>query len=162
MELYLMQHGPQLPKEEDPEESLSPGGEALVSTSAQAVRKMGLSFDLIVTSPKKRAKQTAALVAEAIGFPLSDIVETDQVKAMTPAEDTVRYLEQFQDRKSVLIAGHLPSLAEISSYLLTSGSKATIHFERGGLGRIDVMTLPTHDGELRWYLTPEQLALIAG
>ena len=43
-------------------------------------RPLDLSFDVIVTSPKKRAKQTAALVAAAIGFPLSDIVETDQVK----------------------------------------------------------------------------------
>ena len=56
MEFYLMQHGPQLPKEEDPEESLSPGGEALVSASAQAVRKMGLSFDVIVHEPQETSE----------------------------------------------------------------------------------------------------------
>ncbi len=162
MEIYLMQHGPNLSKDEDPEESLSPEGEAQVSKAAQAIRKMGLNFDVIIASPKKRSKQTAAIVAEAVGYSVEGIVETEQVKAMTPAEDTIQYLKQFQDKKSVLLAGHLPSLAEIASSLLTSGAKATIQFERGGIGRIDVDSLPTHEGKLRWYLIPEQLELMAG
>jgi phosphohistidine phosphatase len=81
---------------------------------------------------------------------------------MTPAEDTVRYLKQYENRNAVFIAGHLPSLAEVASFLLASGSKISIRFERGGLGRIDVESLPTREGELRWYLTPEHLRLIAG
>ena len=162
MEIYLMQHGPNLSKDEDPEESLSPEGEAQISKAAQAIKKMGLEFDVIIASPKKRSQQTAALVARTIGFPVDSIVETEKVKAMTPAEETVRYLEEFQGKQSVLIAGHLPSLAEVASFLLTSGSKATIQFERGGIGRIDVNRLPTHEGRLRWYLTPAQLDLMTG
>lgn len=161
MEIYLMQHGPNLSKHVDPEESLSPEGADQVSKAAQAIKKMGLSFDVIIASPKKRSKQTAAIVAEAVGFPLDGIVETEQVKAMTPAEDTIRYLEQFEKVSSLLIAGHLPSLAEVASTLLTSGSKAVIQFQRGGIGRIDVDALPTHAGRLCWYLIPEQLELMA-
>ena len=162
MEIYLMQHGPNLSKDEDPEESLSPEGEVQISKAAQAIKKMGLEFDVIIASPKKRSQQTAALVARTIGFPVDSIVETEKVKAMTPAEETIRYLEEFQGKQSVLIAGHLPSLAEVASFLLTSGSKATIQFERGGIGRIDVEVLPTHEGRLRWYLTPAQLELMVG
>ena len=162
MEIYLMQHGPNLSKDEDPEESLSPEGESQVSKAAEAINKMGLTFEVIIASPKKRSQQTAAIVAEAVGFPLDRIVETEKVKAMTPAEETIHYLEQFKDKESVLIAGHLPSLAEVASYLLTSGSKATIQFERGGIGRIDVEALPSKEGRLRWYLTPEQLNLMSG
>ena len=162
MEIYLMQHGPNLSKDEDPEESLSPEGEVQISKAAQAIKKMGLEFDVIIASPKKRSQQTAALVARTIGFPVDSIVETEKVKAMTPAEETIRYLEEFQGKQSVLIAGHLPSLAEVASFLLTSGSKATIQFERGGIGRIDVNRLPTHEGRLRWYLTPAQLDLMVG
>ncbi len=161
MEIYLMQHGPNLSKDEDPDESLSPEGEAQVSEGGQAIKKMGLVFDVIIASPKKRSKQTAAVVAEAVGFPLEGIVETEQVKAMTPPEETLNYLKQFEDKQRVLIAGHLPSLAKVASSLLTSGSSATIQFERGGIGRIDVDALPTHEGRLRWYLTPTQLELIA-
>jgi phosphohistidine phosphatase len=158
MEIYLMQHGPNLSKDEDPEEPLSPEGKRLVSKAARAIKRMGLKFDEIIASPKTRSQQTAALVAEAVGFPLESIVET--VKAMTPAEETIAYLAQFGEKDSILIAGHLPSLGEVTSALLTSGSKATIQFERGGIGRIDVDKLPTHEGKLRWYLTPAQLELM--
>jgi phosphohistidine phosphatase len=161
MEIYLMQHGPNLSKDEDPEEALSPDGKKLVSRAAKAIKRMGLQFDAILASSKKRSQQTAALVAEAVGFPLERIVETEKVKAMTPAEETIAYLVQLDEKESILIAGHLPSLAEIASALLTSGSKATIQFERGGIGRIDVEKLPTHEGKLRWYLTPAQLELMA-
>ena len=161
MEIYLMQHGPNLSKDEDPEEPLSPDGKKQILRAAKAIKKMGLQFDVVIASPKKRSQQTAEIVAEAVGFPIERIVETAKVKAMTPAEETIAYLGQFNEKESILIAGHLPSLAEIGSILLTSGSKATIQFERGGLGRIDVGKLPTHEGKLRWYLTPAQLELIA-
>ncbi|UCG11765.1 MAG: phosphohistidine phosphatase SixA [Deltaproteobacteria bacterium] len=160
MEIYLMQHGPNLSKDEDPEESLSSDGQSQIAAAAQAIKRMGLDFDLIIASPKKRSRQTAAIVAEATGFPVENIVETELVKAMTPADETINYLKQFEDKEKVLIAGHLPSLAEVTSFLITSGSKATVQFERGGIGRIDVETLPSHEGKLRWYLAPEHLRLI--
>lgn len=160
MEIYLMQHGPNLSKDEDPDESLSKDGEEVVSKSAQAIKRMGINFDVIIASPKKRSQQTAAIVAEAVGFPIESIIETEQVKAMTPARETISYLKQFEDKQSVLIAGHLPSLAEVASSLLTTGSKATVQFERGGIGRIDVDALPTGEGRLRWYVTPALLTLM--
>ncbi len=161
MELYLMQHGSALPKEQDPDEGLSPEGEAGIRTSGKALNKMGITFDAILSSPKKRSKQTAAIVAEEVGFPSEKIIETEMVKAMTPPDETITFLGDYTTYNRVLVAGHLPSLAEIASSLLTEGSKATIAFERGGCSRIDVEGLPTHSGQLKWYLTPDQLKLIA-
>ncbi|OEU82780.1 MAG: phosphohistidine phosphatase SixA [Desulfobacterales bacterium S5133MH4] len=161
MEIYLMQHGPALPKEQDPEEGLGPEGEARISASGQALKKMGAAFDMILSSPKKRSRQTAAIVAQAVGFPLEKIIETKKVKAMAPPEETVQALSELSGAQRVLIAGHLPSVAEVASFLLTEGSKATVQFEMGGCCRIDVEELPTHSGRLRWYLTPAQLKLIA-
>lgn len=156
-----MQHGPNLPKEQDPDEGLSPEGDARIHASGKALKKMGISFDVILSSPKKRSRQTAALVAEEVGFPSEKIIETERVKAMTPPEETIEFLGEYGANKRILIAGHLPSLAEVASSLLTEGSHATIAFERGGCSRIDVQDLPTHSGHLKWYLTPEQLKLIA-
>jgi len=161
MEIYLMQHGPSLPKEEDPNEGLSPDGKERIHTSGKALKKMGIDFDAILASTKKRSRQTAAIIAEELGFPPEKIMETDKVKAMSPPEDTVKALAESSVYTKVLIAGHLPSLAEVASFLLTEGSKATVEFERGGCCRIDVEELPTHSGRLRWYVTPEQLELIA-
>jgi len=161
MEIYLMQHGPALPKEQDPDEGLSPEGEARIHAAGKALRKMGIGFDVILSSPKKRSKQTAAIIAEEVGFPPEHIVETDKVKAMTPPEETIKALSEYAGNRRILIAGHLPSVAEVASFLLTEGSKATIEFETGGCCRIDVEELPTHSGHLRWYLIPQQLKLIA-
>jgi len=161
MEIYLMQHGSALPKEQDPEEGLSPDGKARIHASGKALKKMGITFDVILSSPKKRSKQTASIVAEEVGFPPEKIVETEKVKAMTHPEETLTILAKYSGNQGILIAGHLPSVAGVASFLLTEGSKVTIEFERGGCCRIDVEDLPTHTGHLKWYLSPEQLELIA-
>jgi len=96
-----------------------------------------------------------------VGFPQEKIVETEKVKAMTPPEETVQALSALAGAGRVLVAGHLPSVAEVASFLLTEGSKAAVQFEMGGCCRIDVEQVPTHEGRLRWYLTSDQLKLIA-
>ncbi|NVM21331.1 MAG: phosphohistidine phosphatase SixA [Desulfobacterales bacterium] len=161
MEIYLMQHGPALPKDQDPEEGLSPAGKERIHAGGKALKKMGISFDVILSSPKKRSKETAAIVAEEVGFASDKIVETEKVKAMTPPEETVQALSELSGAGRVLIAGHLPSVAETASFLLTEGSKAAVQFEMGGCCCIKVDELPTHSGRLGWYLTPAQLKLIA-
>jgi phosphohistidine phosphatase len=161
MEIYLMQHGSALPKEQDPEEGLSPDGKARIHASGKALKKMGITFDVILSSPKKRSKQTASIVAEEVEFPPDKIIQTEKVKALTHPEETLAILSEYSGNQRVLIAGHLPSVAKVASWLLTKDSKATIEFERGGCCRIDVEDLSTHAGRLKWYLTPEQLALLA-
>ena len=161
MEIYLMQHGSALPKEQDPEEGLSPDGKARIHASGKALKKMGITFDVILSSPKKRSQQTASIVAEEVGFPPDKIIETEKVKALTHPEETLTIVDECSGNQRILIAGHLPSVAEVASFLLTKGSKVTIEFERGGCCRIDVEDLPAHSGHLKWYLTPDQLNLIA-
>ena len=161
MELYLMQHGSALPKKQDPEEGLSPDGEAQIHASGKALKKMGISFDVIFSSPKKRSKQTASIVAQEVECPQDSIIQTEKVKAMTPVEETLAFVAGYFENQRMLIAGHLPSVAEVASSLVTEGSKVTIEFERGGCCRIDIEDLTAHAGRLKWYLTPEQLSLIA-
>jgi phosphohistidine phosphatase len=161
MEIYLMQHGPYLPKEQDPDERLSPEGEARIHASGKALRRMGVTFDAIFSSPKRRSGQTAAIVAGEVGFTPDNIAETNKVKAMTPPEETLQMLCGLRGYNRVLISGHLTSVGEVASFLLTEGSKATIAFEMGGCCRIDAEELPTHAGQLKWYLTADQLELIA-
>ena len=161
MEIYLMQHGSALSKEQDPEEGLSPDGKARIHASGKALKRMGVSFDDILSSPKKRSKLTASIVAEEVGLPSDRIIQTEKVKALTPPEETLAILAEYSSKQRILIAGHLPSVAEVASLLLTKGPKVTIEFERGGCCRIDVEDLSIHAGHLKWYLTPEQLALLA-
>lgn len=161
MELYLMQHGQATTETEDPERPLSPDGVAQIQASAKGMKKLGITLDAILHSPKRRSKQTAALIAEAVNFPYSDLLETEKVNPSVPARETLTFLDPFLGCRALLIAGHLPSLGEIASALLTDGSKVHIHLENGGLCRLDLTSLPTVEADLRFYLTPAQLAMLS-
>lgn len=161
MELYLMQHGASLRKEIDPDQGLSPVGREQVEKTGQALAKMGLDFDLILASPKKRSIQSAAVIAEAVGYPLNKILASDSVKPMAPPRELLNLLEENRTRESVFIAGHLPSLNELTSLLITPESKASVQFENSGAARIDIQDFTRPSGTLVWRLTPFQLQLLA-
>lgn len=161
MQLYLMQHGQALPETENPERPLSREGVAQIQASAAAMKRLGIALDLIVCSPKKRSHQSAALVAEGVNYPYSDIVETEAVKPTAPADDAVSFLRQHTDCSSVLIAGHLPSLARIAAQLLGGDTPVRLRFENGGLCRLDTAELAPGMAELVFHLPAAQLRMLA-
>ncbi len=161
MELYLMQHGLSLAKEQDLDQPLSPQGRVQVEAAARAAQRLGLKFDKIFHSAKERSRLTAQILAQGLGLGPEVMVETDLVKPMTPAAETVVFLQGFRDIKSACIAGHLPSLAAVASFLLGRGAMVPIRFENAGLMCLDCPDLIPGGGELQWYLRPSQLALLA-
>lgn len=157
MLIHLMQHGLCLPKELDENQSLSPLGKEQVTKSAKAARALGLSFELIVASNKVRSLQTAEIMAQETGYPVSRIEVTDAVKAMAPPQSTIDFIHEYDGLDSVLVTGHLPSLAKVASTLLTGAESMKIHIENGGLMQIN--SQPSQKSSvLNWYLTPAQLA----
>lgn len=162
MELYLMQHGQAVPEEENPEQPLSREGVAQIQYSAAAMKRMGIVFDAIVCSPKKRSRQSAALVAEGVNYPYSDIIETEKVKATAPADEAVSFLRELGAVQRVLIAGHLPSLARIASLLLGGDHPVRVRFENGGLCRIDSEKAEAGEGELVFRIPAEQMRMLSG
>jgi phosphohistidine phosphatase len=160
MELYLMQHGVALSKEADPERPLSPSGADQVAASAAAMATLGISLDLIASSPKLRARQTATIMAKALGHPVSDVVESDHLLATKPVEQALSFLKMHERAERVFFAGHLPQLGRIASTLTGGGANGHIGFVNAGLARIDIPSLPTTEGTLRWLLPPRLLARI--
>jgi phosphohistidine phosphatase len=70
MELYLIRHGiaeDKQPDIKDEERSLTKEGRQKTEKVAQKIKKLGLQFEVIVTSPLVRARQTAEiLVADGL------------------------------------------------------------------------------------------------
>lgn len=151
MNLYLMQHGEALLKGIDREESLSEKGKEIVKMSAIALKKMNISFDVIICSPKKRSKQTAQIIAKTFMFPLKKIIETQKVNPLTPAEETLDFISKHE---RVFIAGHLPSIKEIISYLLYPTAAIEVDIQNGGCTRIDI---ERDKNILKWHVTPNIL-----
>ena len=131
MELYFMQHGQAVSELEDPARPLSREGVTQSQASARAIQRLGIVFDVIICSPKRRSHQTAALVAEAIRYPYSDILESDTVLPQAEPDALLQKLSQMIGDK-VLVIGHLPNLSRLASTLLGS-DKELVRFENCGL-----------------------------
>ncbi len=153
MQLYLMRHGPYLAKELDPEEGLSPQGEEVIRCVARELKGLGMAPELLLTSPKKRARQTAAIVAQVLGYPEKYIQKTNLVKSMTPPEETLRLFSGLTDR-SILSVGHLPNVRLVASLLLSGDGHLDILFEPGSVCALEIDQSQSGRATLRWLLKP--------
>jgi len=162
MELYLMQHGPNLPKDQDPQEGLSPDGARVVEATALALARLGARPGLMISSPKARARQSAALVAAALGYDTVKITISDQVKAMSEPGDTLQFLAGLAGLGPLMVVGHLPNLAKVAGAVLAPCGTAQVDFQQGGVACLEVNELPSGQGRLLWYLPPKVTALLAG
>lgn len=130
MRLYLMQHALAHPSAEDAERPLNPDGVKQAKHSASGIKRLGLVFDLIMTSPKRRARQTAALVAEEVRYPYSDIMSTEALLPDRTPGELLQLLQKESTDSRILIVGHLPHLARLAEALTRGGD---LIFENAGL-----------------------------
>src|SRR5713101_1805823 len=111
MNLYILRHGlavePGAPGfAKDSDRPLTPKGERKLWRIAEAMKAMDLSFDLILSSPYVRARQTAEIIAEAFNarqkFEFSD--------NLTPNGNSKKLIDFLNDLKpapeSVCLVGH--------------------------------------------------------
>lgn len=164
MKIYLMQHGEAQQEPDDPERALSAAGREQVGVSAAAMKRMMLWFDVIVSSPRKRACETAEIVADTFGHPRRAVQESAALDPSASAERVLEYLQLLKDRNSVLIIGHLPGLQQLASLLLCNGSveSLSLRFENAGVCGIEAENPMPGQGKLQFLLTPRQLRLMVG
>ena len=153
MHLYLMRHGPYLNKNADPEEGLSPQGKELVRAVSHELKDLGVSVDLVLSSPKKRARETAAIACDVLGYAPGDILETKLIKAMTPPQETLDFLSGHRG-KNILSVGHLPSVRLVASLLLCGDDRLDMLFEPGSVCALEIPGPLQGPARLAWFLQP--------
>ena len=113
---------------------------------------MQVELDAIISSPLKRAAQTASLVANEIGYEKKIELEA----AMRPSasfESFRRLLESRRRDEAVMVVGHNPSISEFLSLTLTGGEDDSIvQMKKGSVAKIDMRGM--RQGVLHWYVTP--------
>jgi phosphohistidine phosphatase len=154
MKLYLMQHALAYPAEENAEMPLSPAGIDQAKAAARGIKRLGLSFDLIIASPKRRAHQTAALIAESVRFPHSDIMTTEAVLPNRSPQDLYALLQKESAASQILVVSHQPFLAELAGDLLHGGE---LLIENAGLTCFDLSE--SGSAILEFHMRAEQLVL---
>jgi phosphohistidine phosphatase len=158
-ELYFVRHG--LAEERGdawPDDTKRPLTEEGMSRLRRAVRGlsgMGVSIDVVLTSPLVRARQTADIVAGGLD-PRPSIVNVDSLAPAGSYAAVLADLEKHSRKCRLALVGHEPMLGELAARLI--GSRHPIEFKKGGVCRIDVEDLPpAGPGDLRWLLTPKIL-----
>jgi len=167
MNLFILRHGiavepGTLGFENDADRPLIPKGERRLRSAAAAMKKLELSFDLILSSPFVRARQTAEIVAgelklkQRIEF-LDGLVPGGNPKALI---HTLNELKPTPE--NVLLVGHEPYLSRLISLLVSGHADAVIEMKKGGLCKLDVVDLDYGQcARLAWLLTPSHMELMA-
>jgi phosphohistidine phosphatase len=160
VQLYLVRHAIAHERGEAwPDDRLRPlteAGAARMVRQAHGLAEIGVTFDVIVTSPLVRARQTADILADA--FPAAPrIVETPALAPGRSPKDAASALREFTRRTSLALVGHEPGLGELAAWLI--GLRSPLEFKKGSVALIEVALLPppAASGELRWLLTPRIL-----
>jgi len=165
MNLYLMRHGTAVAADDptmthDSERPLTGKGVRRMRRAARGLGRLDIPFDGILTSPVLRARQSAEIVAAALGLE-SCLEEVSGLAPESTVERLLSDLARFHDRQHLLLVGHEPLLSKTIGSLLCGGSGMEIDLRKGSLCRIEIDGLPpSSPAVLHWHLAPKQLRLL--
>ena len=115
------------------------------------LNSMDTHVDLILSSPLKRAMQTAATVGNEIDYEQ----RIERSPALQPSADYERFrqlLNQIRTLESVMVVGHNPNMSAFLSLLVTGGlSEKAIEMKKGSVARVE---MGPKRAILNWMVTP--------
>src|SRR6185295_15997011 len=167
--ILVLRHGiaePASPGVADEERALTSEGKRKTREVARGMRVLELPVERILSSPLRRAHETASIVADTLG--LGDAVEiTDALAPGAGAEAVFRALGSGRQAtrsapRGIVLVGHEPDLGELVSTLLVgTPGLLQVAFKKAGLAGVAVTSLPPRAaGVLEFFLTPGQLRAI--
>ena len=163
MELYILRHAIASDRSPtatggDSQRPLTVDGIEKMRRAARGMRAMELEFDLILSSPFVRAKQTAEIVANL--FELSGkLAYSPTLAADGNPKDLIEELKRkYGKRKNILLVGHEPYLSRLISLLISGSTSLPITLRKGGLCQLSVEGLKYgRCAALEWLLTSRQM-----
>jgi len=162
MNLYLMRHA--IAEERDsslyPDDSqrpLSAPGRRKMVKIASGLKELGLGFDLILSSPYLRARETAEVMAKRFGLK-DHLIFTDHLSPLGHADQLIAEIREQHNVKHLLLVGHEPTLSSLASMLLAGNGSVEITMKKGGLCCLSTADLHyAQCAALEYLLTPGQM-----
>lgn len=155
MEIYILRHGaaddPAI-GQPDSERALTPDGRKKLRNILRTAASAGVAPTLILTSPYKRALQTAQMAAEILEYK-GELLRTKTLEPGGSPKEVWDEIREHKDQPGILLAGHEPLFSRLAAYLLGAPS-LQVDFKKGAIVCIEMERFPPEPhGVLRWMLT---------
>jgi len=158
MIIYFLRHAsagePFVNPKKDEKRALDKEGIEQCGFVGRALTAVEAQVDLIISSPLKRATQTASLVGNEMGYEGKLQIEA----ALRPGAsfaDFRRLLEKYAGQESIMVVGHNPNLSQfLGTVISESGCEASVELKKGAVARVDMRR---SSGTLLWCFTPKTL-----
>lgn len=154
MNLYLMRHANAGLSRPNPlldrKRGLIKEGKEQCMLMARVLSALKVQIDVIVSSPLKRALQTAQFVATELGIES----KVEICLSLSPEGDYAAFqdmISKYAGREGVLAVGHNPNMFQFMGRLVTGNGGANMRMRKGAVARID---LDRHPPQLQWILDP--------
>jgi phosphohistidine phosphatase len=155
MEIYILRHGiaEDAPAgQPDAERALTSDGRKKLRSVLRSAAASGVAPSLILTSPLKRALQTAQIAAEILEYP-GELLRTRTLEPNSSPKAVWDEIRVHKDEARILLVGHEPLFGRLMAYLLGS-PELQVDFKKGALACIELDRFPAEPhGVLRWMLT---------
>lgn len=117
-----------------------------------------IQVDAIISSPLKRATQTASFIANEIGHD-GKIIFTPALSKDADYESFRQLLNSHRHQEAIMVVGHNPNLSRFLSLVMSGGtSDRQIDLKKGAVARVDLDS--RNRATLRWCLTPKLVRTI--
>jgi phosphohistidine phosphatase len=125
------------------------------------LEKLDLTFDVIITSPYLRARQTADVVADALDIPKASVIESENLIPLGFADKLVEEINSREAVENALIVGHEPFLSQLIGTLVAGDASLSINMKKAGLCKLSADRLAYgRCATLEWLMTPAQLTAL--
>ncbi len=156
MQIYLLRHGiaeDAAPGHPDSERPLTHEGKEKLRRVMKRARAAGVSVSLLLSSPYKRAIETAEIAADVLGY-RGKIVRTPALTPEASPYDTWNEIRNHKDESAILLASHEPLMSSLAAFLLNSPT-LMVDMKKAALLRADCPRVsPQPHAMLKWMLIP--------
>lgn len=156
MLLYFLRHASagktMLNPKKDERRPLDEEGILQARYVGRMLANLDVQVDQIISSPLKRALQTASLVANELAFEAAVQID-DALRPEAEFEQFQSMLSRYRKYDAVMVVGHNPSFTEfLSKSVCAAGAAAQIEFKKGAVARVE---MNGRAGTLDWLVTPK-------
>ncbi len=124
----------------------------------RALAAIDLQVDVIISSPLRRATQTASLVANEIGYE-GKLQLSPALRPDASYESFRELLDDHAKRDTVMVVGHNPTLSRFASLLISDGANEdALDLKKGAVAKVELDS--RRPGVLGWCLIPKLVRAI--